>query len=72
MIALAVNRLGLLLNDIYGKSELRIIATGGFEQSPEAEGEFVNAPILNWNDKLKLNSNDIQNSNPNYGSGSLR
>ena len=40
-----------------------------------AHESFSNAPYLNFNrdtGKVKLNANDVENRNPNYGSGSLR
>ena len=36
---------------------------------PDADDEFGNAPIFNFNDdKLKFNTNDVSNANENYGS----
>ena len=40
--------------------------------NPEAVGVFDNAPYLNFNDdKVKFNSNKVDNANDNYGSASL-
>jgi hypothetical protein len=41
----------------------------------DGDGVFSNAPYLNFNrdnGQLKLNSDNVSNPNPNYGSGSLR
>jgi len=41
----------------------------GGGNSPNADGQFVKAPIFNFNDdKLKFNTNDVDNANENYGS----
>ncbi len=43
----------------------------GGGNSPNADGQFVKAPIFNFNDdKLKFNTNDFDNANENYGSAS--
>jgi hypothetical protein len=40
--------------------------------NPDADGQFVKAPILNVNDdKLKFDTNDVDNANENYGSASF-
>jgi len=37
--------------------------------SPDADGQFNNAPIFNFNDdKVKFNTNFVSNANDNYGS----
>ena len=42
-------------------------------KNPDGDGNFNNAPYLNFNDgELKLNCNHVENTNPNYGSGSLQ
>jgi len=41
----------------------------GGNNNPEADGQFLNAPIFNFNDgKLKLDTNKVSNPNDNYGS----
>lgn len=41
--------------------------------APKAAGQFSNAPYFNWNDgKLKFDTNEVSNFNPNYGSVSFR
>ncbi|MFZ5364130.1 MAG: hypothetical protein ACOZAG_01465 [Patescibacteria group bacterium] len=43
--------------------------------APNGKGEFNYAPYLNFNrdnGKVKLNANDVDNPNQNYGSGSLQ
>ncbi len=41
----------------------------GEGNSPNADGQFVKAPIFNFNDdKVKFNTNDAGNANENYGS----
>jgi hypothetical protein len=43
----------------------------GEGNSPDADGQFVKAPIFNFNDdKVKFNTNDVDNFNDNYGSAS--
>jgi len=38
---------------------------------PDADGDFSNAPIFNFNDgKVKFNANWYNNANENYGSAS--
>ena len=38
---------------------------------PNADGKFLNAPYFNFNDdKVKFNTNQIDNANDNYGSAS--
>ena len=38
---------------------------------PDADGDFSNAPIFNFNDgKVKFNANRVDNANDNYGSAS--
>lgn len=38
---------------------------------PDADGRFDNAPYFNFNDdKLKFDTNDVDNANDNYGSAS--
>lgn len=40
-------------------------------KSYEADGVFDNAPIFNFNDdKVKFNTNKVDNANENYGSAS--
>ena len=40
-------------------------------KAPEADGQFVNAPYFNFNDdKLKFDTNDVDDANSNYGSAS--
>jgi len=40
-------------------------------KNPDADGKFVNAPIFNFNDdKLKFNTNRVDNANDHYGSAS--
>ena len=39
--------------------------------NPDADGDFSNAPIFNFNDgKVKFNANWYDNANENYGSAS--
>lgn len=38
--------------------------------SSDADGDFSHAPYLNYNDKLKFDTNWIDNANDNYGSAS--
>ena len=39
--------------------------------SPEADGDFSNAPIFNFDDdRVKFNANWFDNANDNYGSAS--
>ena len=39
--------------------------------NPDADGDFSNAPIFNFNDgKLKFDANKVDNANDNYGSAS--
>lgn len=39
--------------------------------NPDADGDFSNAPIFNFNDgKVKFNTNWVSNANANYGSAS--
>ena len=43
----------------------------GGGNNPEADGQFPNAPIFNFNDgDLKFDTNDVANPNDNYGSSS--
>lgn len=47
----------------------------GFVQLPDASGRFYYASYLNFNrdnGKVKLNAKHVENSNSNWGSGSLR
>ena len=45
--------------------------TGEGSRAPKPDAAFSNAPYWNFNDdKLKFNSNDVDNPNPNYGSAS--
>jgi len=38
---------------------------------PDADGDFNNAPYFNFNDdKVKFNTNYVDNANKNYGSAS--
>jgi hypothetical protein len=40
-------------------------------QYPDADGDFSNAPIFNFNDgKVKFDDNWLNNANENYGSAS--
>jgi hypothetical protein len=39
--------------------------------NPDADGDFSNAPIFNFNsDQVKFNTNRCDNANENYGSAS--
>jgi hypothetical protein len=41
------------------------------DNNPDADGDFSNAPIFNFNDgKVKFNANWYDNANENYGSAS--
>jgi hypothetical protein len=41
------------------------------DNSPEADGDFSNAPIFNFDDdRVKFNANWFDNANDNYGSAS--
>jgi len=41
----------------------------GEDNTPDADGDFSNAPILNFNDdRLKFDTNWFDNANDNYGS----
>lgn len=41
----------------------------GGDNIPDADGDFSNAPIFNFNDgKVKFNANWFDNANDNYGS----
>lgn len=53
-------------------SNFRPLVTGmGESKIPDADGQFVNAPIFNWNDgKLHFNNNWTNNANKQYGSAS--
>ena len=53
-------------------SKVRPLVTGtGKSKIPDADGQFVNAPIFNWNDgELHFNSNWTNNANKQYGSAS--
>lgn len=43
----------------------------GKSKIPDADGQFVNAPIFNWNDgELHFNNNWTNNANKQYGSAS--
>lgn len=43
----------------------------GKDNYPDADGQFENAPIFNFNDgKLEFNTNWFNNANDNYGSAS--
>jgi hypothetical protein len=43
----------------------------GGGNNPDADGQFVKAPILNVNDdKLNFDTKDVDNANENYGSAS--
>jgi hypothetical protein len=47
------------------------VATGELKQLPDADGDFPNAPIFNFNDgQVKFNTNWVSNANSNYGSAS--
>ncbi len=38
------------------------------DNSPDADGDFSNAPNFNWNDgKLKFDTNWVNNANDNFG-----
>lgn len=42
-----------------------------WDNIPDADGDFSNAPIFNFNDgKVKFNANWFDNANENYGSAS--
>ena len=44
----------------------------GREQCFNADGQFDNAPYFNFNDdKVKFDTNDVDNANDNYGSASV-
>ena len=41
-------------------------------KTPDADGVFSKAPIFNFNDdKVKFDTNDVDNANDNYGSASV-
>jgi len=43
----------------------------GQKQIPEADGDFSHVPIFNFNDdKVKFDTNRVDNANDNYGSAS--
>ena len=43
--------------------------TEGQRQDPDADGDFNKAPYFNFNDdKVKFDTNDVDNANDNYGS----
>ena len=38
--------------------------------SDDGDGQFGHAPYFNFNDKAKLDTNDVSNANDKYGSSS--
>ncbi len=44
---------------------------GGSNTAPNEDGDFSYYPYWNFNDRLKFNSNNVDNHNPNYGSASF-
>jgi hypothetical protein len=40
-------------------------------QNPDGDGDFSNAPYFNFDDdKVKFDTNDVDNANDNYGTAS--
>lgn len=54
-----------------GNKKTVVLRMDGNNKAPKADGQFVNAPYFNFNDdKLKFDTNDVDDVNPNYGSAS--
>lgn len=56
---------------VHNKNWIQVLVIRQTETKPDADGQFSNAPNLNFNDgKVKFDTKYVSNTNDNYGSAS--